>query len=50
MTTTNEYQKAMNSLVSSIIGKRVTYTYTCPDCGQTWLDPEEFIYHHDCEE
>jgi hypothetical protein len=48
MTTTTEYQKAMNSLVSNILGKRVTYSYTCPECEQTFLDPEEVNYGHDC--
>lgn len=48
MTQTQEnYAKAVVSLVGQIL--KPVMRYNCPECGQTFTDPEEYAYGHDCE-
>lgn len=28
---------------------RLSLTWTCPECGTTFSDPNEYAYGHDCE-
>lgn len=41
------YTKAVMSLVDDIL--KPAYKFRCPECGQTFTDPEEYAYGHDCE-
>lgn len=47
-TTTKQNQvEAIVGLVNQIL--KPTIRYNCPECGQTFTDPEEYAYGHDCE-
>ena len=45
--------KAMLGLVNEILKpqprKTWAWEYTCPECEQTFTDPDEVAYGHDCE-
>lgn len=43
----SNYETAVKSLVNDIL--KPAYKYRCPECGQTFTDPEEYAYGHDCE-
>lgn len=48
------YEKAVMSLVDDILNVRHRQSYrlppyTCPECEQTFTDPDEYAYGHDCE-
>lgn len=48
------YEKAVMSLVDDILNvkRRQSYQlppYTCPECEQTFTDPDDYAYGHDCE-
>lgn len=51
--TTDNYTKAIVSIVDDILGRRVDRfpmpTFICPECGMTSTDPDEYAYGHDCE-
>lgn len=46
-TMNSNYETAVKSLVNDIL--KPAYKYRCPECGQTFTDPEEYAYGHDCE-
>lgn len=46
-TMNSNYETAIKSLVNDIL--KPAYKYRCPECGQTFTDPEEYAYGHDCE-
>lgn len=43
----SNYETAVKSLVNDIL--KPAYKFRCPECEQTFTDPEEFAYGHDCE-
>jgi hypothetical protein len=45
------YTKTVMGLIDDILAKpaRKSWSYTCPECEQTFTDPEEVAYGHDCE-
>jgi hypothetical protein len=44
MTNSDSFPKAFISLVDEILKR------TCPECGKTFTDPNEWAFGHDCEE
>lgn len=46
-TMNSNYETAIKSLVTDIL--KPVYKFRCPECEQTFTDPEEFAYGHDCE-
>lgn len=48
------YANAVKSLVDDILGVRPRMSYrlppfTCPECEQTFTNPDDYAYGHDCE-
>lgn len=41
------YANAVQELVADIL--KPVSRYRCPECGQTFTDPNDWAYGHDCE-
>ena len=46
----NPTANAFVSLVDEMLNKgRPLYRFECPECGQSFVDPNDYYYGHDCE-
>jgi hypothetical protein len=50
---TTKYPEVFKTIVEEILElpvvKQRQWFFTCPECDQTFTDPQEVAYGHDCE-